>query len=178
MHYHFTNQLQSIWKKAVEAYQSGNRSPSTYFDEEEIAFLQQSGHTPQEVYDFAEDFVQSGEPDLATFLLIANARRNHFLHHMDGQASVNRVDTGDLPPKTEAIDGIEWLPRIIPKAKAKLRGEMSEDLMYCCGGDRRFLKQHNIHPAEFLYIVEKNMDDDTRVVDWVKQRSLASQAPH
>ena len=35
------------------------------------------------------------------------------------------------------IDGIAWLPRILVKARLKLRGEMPADLMYGCGGDRQ-----------------------------------------
>jgi len=43
--------------------------------------------------------------------------------------------------------------------------------MFCCGGDRRFFKQHDIMPAEFLTVVWKNDADDQAIVDWVVQRS-------
>jgi hypothetical protein len=76
-----------------------------------------------------------------------------------------------MPAKTDAVKGIEWLPRIIPKAKAKLKGELPPSLMYCCGGDRRFFKANDILPSEFLGVVWRNGDNDAAIVDWVVARS-------
>ena len=45
--------------------------------------------------------------------------------------------------------------------------------MYCCGGDRRFFKAHDILPAEFLSLVWRHEHDDTAIVDWVVKRSTA-----
>ena len=78
-----------------------------------------------------------------------------------------------MPAKTDAVRGIEWLPRIIPKAKAKLRGELPSSLMYCCGGDRRFFKTHDILPAEFLSLVWRHEHADAAIIDWVVRRSAA-----
>jgi hypothetical protein len=170
-HYAYQSELKAIWQKAVELYTAGNRESASYFAPNELAFLQSIGHSAQEVFDFAEDWVKSGEPDLETFLLIAAQRRDYFLHNMQGQTSSTIVDTPDLPPKTDSVEGIEWLPRIVPKARAKLRGEMSDDLMYCCGGDRRFFKQNNLHPAEFLAFVSHHFNDDKAIIDFVVQRA-------
>lgn len=170
-HYGYQAELKAIWAKAVGLYEAGKRDSSTYFNDEETNFLGSIGHTAQEVFDFAEDWVKSGEPDLETFLLIAAQRRDFFLQEMNSQNSTIVVDTPDLPPKTDSVQGIEWLPRIIPKARAKLRGEMSDDLMYCCGGDRRFFKQHQIHPAEFLSFVRTHFNDDEAIIDFVVGRS-------
>ena len=78
-----------------------------------------------------------------------------------------------MPAKADAIKGIAWLPRLIPKAKAKLRGELPSSLMYCCGGDRRFFSEHDIHPAEFLSLVWRNENNDAAIVDWVAARTRA-----
>lgn len=168
--YDFQAQLKAIWEKAVTLYEAGNRESGTYFDADEVAFLKSIGHTAREVFDFAEDWVNYGEPDFETFLLIAALRRHYHLHVMRGAESDVVVDTGDLPPKTEAVRGIEWLPRLMPKARAKLRGEMSDDLMYCCGGDRKFFKTVNIHPSEFLTFVMDHFDDDEAIIDFVAAR--------
>lgn len=170
-YHNFHLPLKAIWEKAVRLYEAENRDSSTYFSPEEMAFLSSIGHTAQEVYDFAEDAVKYGEPDFETFLMLALLRRQYFLHVMKGEPGDKVVDTGDLPPKTEAVRGIEWLPRIIGKARAKLRGEMSDDLMYGCGGDRRFFKDHDIHPAEFLAFVMTHFDDDEAIIDFVASRS-------
>jgi hypothetical protein len=66
------------------------------------------------------------------------------------------------------------LPRLIAKARAKLRGEMPPDLMYCCGGDRAFLNKVGIHPADFLRTVWSARDDDRKVIDWVKAKARSA----
>ena len=58
--------------------------------------------------------------------------------------------------------------RIIEKARAKLRGEMPDELMFCCGGDRAFLRKIDLHPADFLREVWAAGDDTQRVVRYVK----------
>ena len=169
--YTFHVPLKEIWSKAVKLYQEGNSDCSTYFNAAETAFLDSIGHTAQEVFDFAEDFVTRGEPDFETFLLVASLRRHYFLHVMKGEKSDFVIDTGDLPAKDLSVAGIDWLPRIIPKARAKLRGEMSPDLMYGCGGDRKFFKANNLHPAEFLAFVMQNIDNDEAIIDFVASGS-------
>ncbi len=62
-----------------------------------------------------------------------------------------------------------YLPRILAKGRAKLRGELDPDLMFGCGGDRRFFKNHgDIHPADFLRHVWAAGDNDQKVADWIK----------
>jgi hypothetical protein len=43
--------------------------------------------------------------------------------------------------------------------------------MYCCGGDRRFFKERDIQPAEFLQVIWHAGDNDKTIVDWVAHRS-------
>jgi hypothetical protein len=57
------------------------------------------------------------------------------------QRSTRVIDMDKLPPKSAKLDGIEWLPRIIEKARAKLRGEMPPDLMYDCAVTRSFSRR-------------------------------------
>ena len=84
------------------------------------------------------------------------------------------LDVAKMPGKSEAVKGIEWLPRLIPKAKAKLRGELPASLMYSCGGDRHFFQTHDILPAEFLSLVWRHETNDSAIVDWVVARSAAA----
>ena len=67
---------------------------------------------------------------------------------------------------------VEWFgfPRILPKARAKLRGELPDEVMYGCGGDRQFFQSNNIHPAEFLRVVRNWGDNDQGIIDWVLTR--------
>jgi hypothetical protein len=74
-----------------------------------------------------------------------------------------------LPLKTDAVDGIAWLPRLIVKARLKLRGEMPPDLMYGCGGDRPFLRRMGLTLSGFLELVRDCGDDDATIVEAVKR---------
>lgn len=139
-------------------------------------FLDSLGATPQEIFDFVEDTFHGGEPGFETTLLITATRREYFLGVQKGQRSGRVIDMDKLPPKSAELGGIEWLPRIIAKAKAKLRGEMPAELMYSCGGDRAFLREHGIHAADFLREVWAAGDDNERILDFVR-KSAADRPP-
>jgi hypothetical protein len=174
-HYNFTGNLRGLWDKACARYSQGLREASALFSPDEQAFLAANGLTSQNLYDYAEDFTAGADPTWDTALSIELVRRDYFLNAQSAKPSSVVLDEAALPPKTAAIEGIEWLPRIIPKAKAKLRGELPSALMYCCGGDRRFFKTHDIQPAEFLSLVWRNGHSDASIVKWVVRRSKAPQ---
>jgi hypothetical protein len=111
-----------------------------------------------------------------TALLITATRREYFLSVQKGKRSGRVIDMDKLPSKSAQLGGIEWLPRIIEKAQAKLRGEMPPELMYCCGGDRAFLSEQGIHPADFLREVWAAGDDHQRILEFVRQ-SAADRPP-
>ena len=169
-HYDYQKTLQAVWQKAVDLYQSGNTDSSTYFNDEELSFLASIGANAQEIFDFAEDYVDGGEPDFTTVAMIHDVRRAYLREQQKGKTSSDMLDPSTLPAKDSEAEGIRWLPRIIPKAKAKLRGELHPDVMYSCGGDRNFLKTNDIHAAEFLRVVWENEDNDQAIVDWVVKR--------
>jgi len=162
-------QFQKIHSKGIERYRSGARGAGELFNQEEKKFLSEIGHTPQELYDFCEDAVNYGEPDFSTALLVAAVRREYFLHVQKGIREKS-LPTSTLPAKEAAVEGIVWLPRLMEKARRKLRGQMDADLMYGCGGDRRFFKEHDIHPADFLRVVWAAGSDDAKIITFVKNR--------
>ena len=172
-HYDFADKFRALYDKAVKAYAAGQTDQAKYFTADEKAFLAANGITVQAMYDYAEDHNNGGEPGYDRALAIETVRRDYFLNVQGGKASTVVLDEAKMPAKTDAVKGIEWLPRIIPKAKAKLRGELPASLMYSCGGDRRFFKQHDIHPAEVPSLVWRNGDNDAATIDWVAQRSEA-----
>jgi hypothetical protein len=169
-HYDFQKTFRVLYDKAVGLYAKGQRSADTFFSADEQAFLSANGLTSQHLYDYAEDHNNYGEPGYDLALGIEFIRRDYFFIDQQGKASSSVLDETKLPPKTEAIRGIEWLPRIIPKAKAKLRGELPASLMYCCGGDRKFFKTHDINPTEFLSVVWEYEKNDAAIIDWVTTR--------
>jgi len=173
-HYIYTTRLKQIWCDAVAKYQAGNRNPETYFNPSTLAELASLGLNIMDVYDYAEDFVSHDDPSFETFLLVCEVRRDYFLNIQKGQPSKQTLDPSTLPAKDQSLAGILWLPRILPKALAKIRGELPPEVMYGCGGDRRFFKANNIHPAEFLRIVESQHQDVSNIISWLKSRSESS----
>jgi hypothetical protein len=174
--YDFAQSFRRLYDTAVGLYAKGQRGAATYFSAADQAWLAANGLTAQSLYDYAEDQNAGGEPGYDQALAIELVRRDYFLNAQQGRPSSTVLDEASLPPKSAAIQGIEWLPRIIPKARAKLRGELPASLMYCCGGDRRFLKAHDILPAEFLTLVWRNEHNDAAIVDWVVRRHAAAAA--
>jgi len=173
-HFDFPRQFRAVYDKAVAFYAQGKRGAESFFTPDEIALLAANGITPQHLYDYAEDHNgYDGEPGLENALGIELVRRDYFLNAQNGRASKATLDSANLPAKADAVRGIEWLPRLIPKARAKLHGELPPSLMYCCGGDRNFFEEHNILPHEFLSLVWRSENNDNAIVDWVAQRSGA-----
>jgi hypothetical protein len=173
-HFDFLSRFRAVYDKAVTLYGEGKRGADTFFSAEDKAFLAANGITPQHLYDYAEDHHgYGGEPGADHALGIELVRRDYFLNVQGGRPSTQILDESKLPAKADDVRGISWLPRILPKARAKLRGELPASLMYCCGGDRKFFKEHDILPAEFLALVWRHENDDAPIIDWVVRRSSA-----
>ena len=76
-----------------------------------------------DIFDFAEDWLCEGEPDLPTFLLIHEQRRDYFWEVQKKVASTERLDSSTLPPKDSDINGIRWLLDY-SEGKSKTSGEL------------------------------------------------------
>jgi hypothetical protein len=139
------------------------------FGREDIAFLATIGCSAQELFDFVDDSLRYDDLDFHTTLAVAAIRRDYFLNVMKGKATGRKVSMDSLPAKTAEVDGIAWLPRLIVKARVKLRGEMPDDLMYGCAGDRPFLRGMKMDLPGFLKLVRESGDDDRRIINAVKK---------
>lgn len=168
--YHWAALFGELFVDCCEEYEDGKKDYNAWFEPEDLEFLKGIGCKPRELFDFVEDCVsaEGDEPTPETALLVAAVRRDYFLVEQKGVPSTKVVAPSELPSKTDAMDGIVWLPRIIAKAEAKLRGEMDPDTMFGCGGDRAFLSEHKIHPADFLRVVWAAKGDKQRILNFVK----------
>jgi hypothetical protein len=166
--YDFAQKFRALYDQAVALYARGQRGAETFFNADDKAWLAANGLTPQHLYDYAEDQTNYGEPGYDQALGIELVRRDYFRNAQQGRPSSHVLDEARMPSKDEAVRGIGWLPRLIPKARAKLKGELPASLMYCCGGDRKFFKGRDILPAEFLAVVARNEKSDDAIVDWVE----------
>ena len=174
--YNWPKTLRELFEDGLEAYRAGKQDAQTMFNDTQRDFLDAIGATPQGIFDFVEDTSYGGEPGFETTLLITAVRREYFLSVQKCQRSTRVIDMDKLPSKSAQLGGIEWLPRIIEKAQAKLRGEMPADLMYGCGGDRAFLREHGIHAADFLREGWAAGNDTKRILEFVR-KSAADRPP-
>lgn len=172
--YHWATQFRDLFDRCVDKYKRGDARYDGWFGKADLEFLAAIGYRQRELFDFVEDHCnEDDEPSKETALLIAAVRRDYFLVEQKGVPSTKIVNPSELPPKPAEMDGIPWLPRIIVKAEAKLRGEMDPDTMFGCGGDRAFCSRHHIHPADFLRVVWAARGDKDRVLQFVKTRTWA-----
>ena len=169
-HYDYTARLQEHWNAAKLRYENSDRSVDDYFTRPELNDLASIGLNAMDVYDYVEDFCTRGEPDFGTFLAVHSVRRDYFINIQKAVLSDHLINPDHLPSKEDSLEGIVWLPRSLPKAIAKLKGELPTDIMYGCGGDRRFFKANNVHPADFLKAVWSYGSDQTSLILWLKAR--------
>ncbi len=166
----WNEQFLDLYRRCLEKYRGGNKDFETYYSEHDLAFLASIGYKPRELFDFVEDAAEEGVPAESTALLIASVRRDFFHVVQDKEKSEKEISADDIPAKSEELDGMAYLPRIIAKARAKLAGELHPDLMFSCGGDRGFLKDHgNIHAADFLRHVWACGKDAQSIADFIKK---------
>jgi hypothetical protein len=169
MHDDWQNQFRTVFNRGVAAWKQDRKSPATMFEPDDVKFLATIGCTAQELFDFVDDLQRYGEPDFQTALKIAALRRDYFLNVLKGKSTGRVASMDDLPAKTDEVDGIAWLPRIIEKARLKLRGEMPADLMYGCGGDRQFIESVKMTLPQLLKLTWDCGDNNRRIIDTVKK---------
>ena len=162
----FHSRFRPLWDSAVGRYRAGKRGAGNLFTPDETAQLASLGMTAQELYDFAEDQVNYGEPSYETAASISEVRFAYFREKLGGKPTGKVGTMESLPPKSEEVDGIRWLPRLMAKSRLKLRGEMPSDLVYGCGGDRGFFQEHGIAAEEFLKAVWRFEDDPAGLRAW------------
>lgn len=162
-----------LFQRCLTAYKGGNTDFNGYYSSDDLAFLASIGCKPRELFDFVEDLADEGVPAESTALLIAAVRRDYFLVIQKGHHSDEEITSADIPTREDKLEGIPYLPRIIAKAEAKLRGELDPNLMFSCGGDRGFLAKHgDIHPADFLRQVWAADGNSQKIANFVTSSSL------
>jgi hypothetical protein len=164
----WNEQFLHLFDTCTARYQNGERDYNEWFTDGDIQLLEQIGYKTREFFDFVEDFCDKQNPSPSTALLIAAVRRDYFHTIQKHQKSDKTLTHDELPTFGDTLNDIAYLPRILTKARAKLRGELDPDLMYSCGGDLNFLKNNgDIHPADFLRQVWAAGDDDQKLASWV-----------
>ena len=163
------DQFNNLFDKCLAQYKAGNTNFNTYYDEQDLAFLASIGYKVREFFDFIEDYGDAQVPTPQEALLIAQIRQNYLNQEQNGEASTHEISHDDLPVFGEKIQGISYLPRILVKATAKLKGELNPDIMYGCGGDRNFISKNPAYTASsFLQLVWDMNFDGEKVAEALK----------
>lgn len=158
----------ALFARCVAAYQAGDENFEKYYEPADLEFLASIGCQPREFFDFVEDFCVEGAPSISDSLLVAAVRRDYFLTIQEGIVSEKTLSRDLVPTFGETLNEMPYLPRLLAKGRAKLRGELDPDLMFCCGGDRNFFKTHgDIHPADFLRHLWATGADDQKIAAWI-----------
>ena len=170
-------EFRKIYAKARRAYLDGATDAATCIAAADRPFLAGIGCSAQELFDLVEDDVTVGEPGIDRAVGITRVRREYFREVDGGRASGRTLGAADIPSPSATLGGIAWLPRILAKARAKLRGELPPELMYSCGGDRRFLRDNGLEADAFLKAVWKAGDDEASILDYVRRRGRDRSVP-
>lgn len=161
--------FRQLWDEALRRYRAGRQSPSSLLTPEDRAFLATIGCTAQEFFDFVEDHDGYGDPSLDTALAVQRIRFNYLTQVPGSRPAVPAVNAARLPAKTDAVEGIPWLPRLIAKARLKLRGELPSEFMYGCAGDRPFLQRAGLTLEGFLQLTWDSGSNDQPMIDAVRR---------
>ena len=163
--------FQGLFDRAVETFAQGIREPDQLFSQEDRVFLQSIGASVQEIYDFVEDWSEERVPAPEVIREVTGLRREYFIKVQEGKLESPNLISVTLPSPSASMGGHRWLPRIIAKARAKLRGELPPNIMYGCGMDRPFLQERNIALPEFLRKVWEAGEDDGKILDYVNHKA-------
>lgn len=161
--------FQKLFESAIAHYQSGRRGASQIFETEDVDFLASIGANPYEIYDYVEDYCEKSEPSFGAILAITAVRYDYYVKEQQRKSTGLIQAAETFPSGTKILAGFPWLPRIIAKARAKLKGELPPELMYSCETDRPFLKKVGIAPGDFLKIVWEARSNSQLIIARVEE---------
>lgn len=123
-------QFRELFNTGVERHKAEHRSPDTMFEPDEAKFLKSIGCNTWEMFDFCDDYVNWDDVIYDHIEALQAVRYEHFKNELNSQPASRRMEMNEFPAKTDEVEGIAWLPRLITKARAKLAGQLPADLMY------------------------------------------------
>ena len=105
-HYAFPTRFRALHDEAVRRYAAGHRTAAGLLPPTDEAWLAANGLSPQNLFDYAEDCANYGEPGPEQALAIELVRRDYFWNAQDGKPSGRVIDADTLPlneADTEAL---------------------------------------------------------------------------
>ena len=130
MHENWRQQFHELFFTGVKRYEAGRHSPESMFETKDTIFLESIGCSALEMFDFCDDYVRWGDVIYEHIEEIQAVRLDHFQNTLNNIPAERHMSMDEFPAKTDEVEGIAWLPRLIVKARAKLAGSLPADLMY------------------------------------------------
>lgn len=174
----WNDRLMTLIRECAERLLLAPRAQSEeFFLPDEREFLASIGVLPAAMLALLREYTTQGLPSPTTLLLVLAQRRAFFKTSQRGiSGTAAAVKATALPPETEELQGMPYLPYLIRKAEAVLFGTLDPELFYPDAKDRQFLQENGaIHPADFLATVGSARGDRQRVVTYVLQAQRAQQ---
>jgi hypothetical protein len=163
-HYTFSATFRAVHERAAARVAKGGATAANLLDAADVAFLAANGITAQHLFDYVDDLANYGEPSFDHAHGIELVRRDYFLNAQDGRPSSITLDVAAMPAKSATVRGISWLPRLLPKARAKLRGELPPaDAARLASAELRALLPSNAEGVPVLDLVFLGMGEDGHV---------------
>ena len=122
--------FRALFNEGVERHKAGRQCSDTMFEADEIQFLESIGCSSQEMFDFCDDYVCWDDVIYDHVEGLQSVRYEYFMNELNSKPASRRMEMGEFPEKSDEVEGIAWLPRLIVKARAKLDGQLPADLMY------------------------------------------------
>ena len=82
MNFNYQDTLVKIWNRGVELYQNGHTNYESFPITDDLPFLKSIGLNKIDIFDYVEDWICEGAPDLGTFLLIHDLKPLFSFHCM------------------------------------------------------------------------------------------------
>ena len=115
MNFNYQKELVQIWEKAVKLYQKGNTEAENFPISDDLPFLNNIGLNKMDIFDYVEDWICEGTPDLATFLLIHDIRRDFFIEEQKGIHSKKSCVQKIYLERMRKLKGSSGFQELFPK---------------------------------------------------------------
>ena len=95
-----------LFDRCVKRYRNGDKTYTSYYDDEDIELLRAIGYRSREFFDFIEDWCDEGAPSPSDALLVAAVRRDYFNVVLKGEIAQPTVTRDNIPTFGDTLDGI------------------------------------------------------------------------
>lgn len=102
----WVEEFRTLFDRKVTVYKNGIQNAGAMFSKEEEDFLHSIGATPQEIFDFVEDWCDDGTPDLETTLPLQSLGETIFFKN--NRSNFQEIPSGKASSHLEVLPSPGW----------------------------------------------------------------------